>query len=598
MSMVLSIPVCFESTDRPISVDAPAASRLFEVDQEKRTIYGLAVPFGTPTFAANWEGQRFVFQRGSLEYPEDLTRIKLLISHSRHEAVGKLIEVEETDEGSWQKFSVASTPEGDHALQMAADGVWDGLSIGLRDGAKYEIDEDTGLTTFLSAVLAETSLTPDPAFADARVSTVKAEAPTQTTRKAGSMPCTICGQVHAEGVTCSAPPTFAAPASLTLADESIAALGAQIGQAFGAAFAQHMPAAATGPQLVDPTTFESEPSPYAFDAGAGTFGVGENDFSSDIFAAYGGDKEAGNRALEFIQRQFAVSSANVAAANPDGYRPDLAVTRRDYSYPLWSTVEKGSLTDGTPFKFPVFSSATNLVADHAQGVSPADGTFVLASKTVTPTPMSGRIQIPREVMDAGGNPQVSGWIWSLMVQAYDEAKESAVAATLLAEAANIADIALPAGDAAGGAGVDGGLVSAILAKFADLQYVRGGFRFSVLGTQIGLYRALASAKDGAGRQILPYIAPSNASGSARARLGSLDLLGVEAVPCWALAPDSANSENSWLIDPAAVHGWATPPKRLDFEYRTEYLDLAIWGYRAVVVADPTGVRQVTYDRGV
>ena len=591
MSMVLSIPVCFESTDRPISVDAPAASRLFEVDQEKRTIYGLAVPFGTPTFAANWEGQRFVFHRGSLEYPEDLTRIKLLISHSRHEAVGKLIEVEETDEGSWQKFSVASTPEGDHALQMAADGVWDGLSIGLRDGAKYEIDEDTGLTTFLSAVLAETSLTPDPAFADARVSTVKAEAPTPTTRKAGSMPCTICGQVHAEGVTCSAPPTFAAPASLTLADESIAALGAQIGEAFGAAFAQHQPAPA-GPQLIDPTgTFEADESPYAFDTRTGRFiGGGQHDFSADLFAYRAGDQDAGERVITFMQSQFATTVANVSPANPTGYRPDLAVTRRDYAYPLWNAVNKGTLENGTPFTFPVFASATNLAGTHTTQVSPTDGTFVLASKTVTPVPLSGRIQIPREVVDAGGNPQISGWIWDLMVQAYNEALETSVVAELVAEAANITDIVVTTG------AVDGALVSEILGKFAELQYVRGGFRFSMLATQIGLYRVLAQAKDSAGRQILPYIAPSNASGSARARLGSLDLLGVEAVPAWALAPDSINAENSWLIDPAAVHGWATAPRRLDFEYRAEYVDLAIWGYRAVKVADPDGVRQVTYDK--
>lgn len=585
-------PLVFETASTSIAIDTPAAVRVFEVDQEARTIFGLAVPFGVPTFAANWDGQKFVFQKGALEYPEDLTRIKLLIAHDRREAVGKLIAVEETDEGSWQKFRVASTPEGDHALQMAADGIWDGLSIGLRDGAVYEIDEGTGLTTFTSAVLAETSLTPDPAFADARVAKVKAEAPQITTPERDTMDPEVLAAALAKHM----------PQTVGFDADTLAALtpktfdATELGKAFAEAIAK-MPAP-TGPQLVDPTTFETETGPYVFDAQTGMFGVGEHDFSADIFASYRGDTEAGTRALGFLQRQFAVSSANVAAVNPDGYRPDLAVTRKDYSYPLWSTVEKGSLTDGTPFKFPVFSSAGNLVGAHTQGTAPTDGTFVLTSKTVTPGPLSGRIQIPREVVDAGGNPQVSGWIWSLMVQAYDEAKETAVAAALLAEAANITDIALPAGDAAGGAGVDGGLVSAILAKFAELQYVRGGFRFSTLATQIGLYRALASAKDAAGRQILPYIAPSNASGSARARLGSLDLLGVEAVPAWALAPDSANSENSWLLDPLAVHGWATPPTRFDFQYRVEYVDLAIWGYQAVVVADPTGVRQVTYDRGV
>ena len=98
-----------------------------------------------------------------------------------------------------------------------------------------------------------------------------------------------------------------------------------------------------------------------------------------------------------------------------------------------------------------------------------------------------------------------------------------------------------------------------------------------------------------GRKLLPYLNPSNASGSSSARLGTLDIQGVQGIPSWALGAASANSSNSWLFDSESVHGWATPPLRLDFNYRVAFVDIGIWGYRAVAVSDTNGVRQVTYD---
>lgn len=338
-----------------------------------------------------------------------------------------------------------------------------------------------------------------------------------------------------------------------------------------------------------PGMFEVEraESPYVFDAATGRFGHGDHDFARDLFSR---SQEGRDRALQWMQTQFATSGANVAAAIPNGYRPDLAVDARDYSHPLSALCGKTpNLDNGTPFTFPVFASGAPLVAAHTEGTAPTDSTFVLTSTTVTPAPLSGRIQIPREVADAGGNPLVSDWIWQRMVGAYNDAREAAIAAALTAAAGSITDITLTAGAA------DSTLLDGLTAALAGLHYVRGGFRFTSLATQIDLYTKLVTAKDGDNRPLLPAVPGANVRGTSGPRLAVLDLAGIDVIPTPALAATGTVPANSWLLDPNAVHCWQSLPQRLDFEYRVEYVDLAIWGYHAEVVADPNGVRQVIYD---
>jgi HK97 family phage prohead protease len=528
---------------------------LFEVDAEKRTIFGLAVPYGEPTFS---EGSQFQFSKGSLDIPENASRIKLLVSHERNRAVGHAVEFEDTDEGLWARFKVARGTAGDEALSMAEDGVWDGLSVGLRDGAKFS--KKGKISHFTKAVLSEVSLTPDPAFDSARVAAVIAEAPNN--RKEPLM----ATETNEDAVV--------APAAFDYAE-------------FAKAIAAELP------KPVNPGApmFEVNESAYAFDAAKGRFVPGgSNEFSTDLFASSRGDVEAGERVMEFIKSQFDVDRADVTSVNPNGQRPNLYVDQRSYNYPLWNRVNKGTLADGTPFVFPKFNTASGLVNTHTEAVEPTPGSFSATNQTVTPTAVSGKVEITREVYDAGGNPQVSNLIWGKMVNAYNEALEAAVVSTLNAAAASITDIALsPAG------AVDAVLVDQLLAAFAGLQFERGGFAYDTLALHIDLYKALAAAKDSTGRKLLPIYGATNASGTARARFASLDIAGVEGIPSWALGATSTAVQNSWLFDSQSVHGWATAPQRLQFETRVAYVDLAIWGYRAVAISDTTGVRQITYD---
>jgi HK97 family phage prohead protease len=586
-----------------LAFDLPGAGTI-EVDRERRIIRGLAVPYGV--VGTRPDGKRYRFSRGTLTW-SDVSRVKLWAMHDPNQAVGVAIELEDTDAGLFAGFKVARGAEGDRALTMAEDGVWDGLSIGLGVGASFALDRDGVLVPAGSVPLMEVSLTPAPVFDDARVHSVAASAAATTTTGRNIMECTKCGKVHAANVVeCNA---------ADLAAFSAAQQGAQggqqgapavepgapidfaaIGQALVGAFAQGAPSAQLAPAAPVLPARETVPAGTGFtqvnEAPMYRFDglMGQHDFSSDLINGLKfNDTEAMGRVNEFIGKEFparfAVEAADVTALNPTKTRPDMYVDQLEYTTPLYDALYKGGLTDATPFTFPKFASAAGLVGDHAEGVEPASGDFSATSQTVTPKPVSGKVEIPREIIDAGGNPQVSSLIWNQMVRAWKE-KLEAEAATLLSSQVydGAHTIAL--------VGVDDVLVSQFKAEIAALRFLRGGNRFRVAPMHKDLYLALTGAQDAAGRSLLPIISPQNADGTTAPALEYVDVAGVKGTPSWAL--EQLGTPVSFMANPEDAHVWNSAPSRLSFEYRVALIDLAVWGYVAKAVSRIDGLRKVTY----
>ncbi len=599
----------------------------FSVDRDKRTIEGTIMPYGA---VGTKYGTRFRFAKGALKWT-DPTRVKLNIQHDSTQSVGYASNLTPHGMNLFARFKIARGVEGDRAISMAEDKVLDGFSVGIDFG---EIDaipdphDKTGTGLLVQrADLRHVALTPEPVFDDARVTKVAAS---RTSEGNAMDPCTQCGQNHAEDVACptTTPPTDA-PVGLNLTQEqavllltrpgAMAALAKAakpeakpvdglvfsadqvdalikaggLGTLFGLPMGASVP---EGPTKVDPTrrtavTKVEEPTPYRFDR-KGNLGRGSHDFSSDLFSAFrDGDKTSYDRAMAFVRAEFDVVTTNVAGVNPNIQRPDLYVDQRDFRYPIWDSVNKGTLTEVTPFVFPKFSSATGLVGAHVQGTEPASGTFVVTTQTVTPVPKSGKAKISREVFDAGGSPQVSDLIWRQMRRGWFEALEAAIVLEL--------DNATPA--SLGTFTVGGGtnkqtLVTELEAALAALQFVRGGFSMTDLYTQVDLYLALVSAKDTALRPYYASLGAQNARGSTESRFGALDVNGVAAYPAWALAATGIVPASSYLFDRASVHGWASAPNRLDINM-TEVANvyLGVWGYVATAISDINGVREVIYD---
>jgi HK97 family phage prohead protease len=592
----------------------------FSVDTTARTIEGVAMPYGKI-------GNRARFERGSLQFG-DPTRVKLLRDHDYAKAVGYALELKDTPSGFKVKFKLARGKEADEVLELAEDGVLDGLSVGV-DFAESDTIVDpknkSGGYLVLRADLREVSLTAMPAFDDARVTRVAASL-------AGGSPmvCITCGHEHAPNVACPSQQPVLQPAGVgggqfnhqpyqqpaqqpqqlagVLQPYQQPAPPAPPAQQFTVTLEQMQQMMQGGPhpglqanapapeqrQVVDPTgrqapTEVTEPAPYRFDR-RGNLLKGSHDFSQDLYKAFSGDAAAYDRAVKFVQKAFDVVTTNVDELNPTRQRPDLYVDQKDFTYPVWEAINKGTLQDITPFTFPKFSSASGLVGAHTEGTEPSSGTYVTTGQTVTPTAISGKAKLSREVWEQGGNPQVSNLIWRQMLKGWFESLEAAAVAVL--DAATPTAIALTAGG-----GTLGQTLSAELeAAFAALQFIRGGFRFDTGFTQIDLYKALAAAKDDSKRPLYPITGPQNANGTTVQRFSRIDVAGVDMLPAWALAASGAVVASSYLFDSQDVHGWASSPQRLDID-RTEVANvyIGIWGYKATAISDITGVREITYD---
>jgi hypothetical protein len=401
------------------------------------------------------------------------------------------------------------------------------------------------------------------------------------------MPCALCNTIHAEGTPCAgtpAPPTFDAAAFTASIEAAIAS-----GFSAQAAAAAAAPGPERVPILAGTGAVVNEPLPYRFDGGPSTFC-----FSKDLIASLKhNDAEAAQRMEGFWEQvgpMFNIATADVAQINPNVNRPDLYVDQREFDYPMFSAINSGTLQDNTPFVVPKFATSSGLVADHVAGVEPTTGAFTTGAQTITPTPLSGKAVINREVWDQGGNPMLDTILWRQIVRAYYEGLEAFIQAQLVANAASIVDITVTT------AAVDAALDASLTSQLAVLQYVRGGNHFRDFFLQIDLFKALIAAKDTAGRKLYPYLSPQNATGTVAAFFGAIDIGGLAGRPAWATAATSVNPGSSWLLDRGDVHCWATAPRKITMDaIKVATVEVGVWGYKAFAITDITGIREVIYD---
>lgn len=573
---------------RNFTVDRLAAVT-FAVSKESRTIKGLAVPFGV---VGNNGFGSYRFGKGVLDW----SKVKYLTDHDWSQAVGN-VEFEETDEGLLMTAKIARGSRGDEVLNLTEDGVYDGLSIGLSNDARFEQD-DNGVYDCVSATVLEVSGTPIPAFKDAQVRSVAASAaPT----KENTMKCTKCGVVHAANVTDCDPTTLAAFQSaqqsgttFSQADgEKLVADVVELSQKIADLEKIKIP---VGPGTAQFTVNE-EPI-YRF---SGTIPAPSGfDFATDLLAAARSNDGA---ALERVQKftasrlgpQF-VETTDVSHVNPSQYRPDMFLGQAPVpASPLYDFFYKGGLSNVTPFFYSKLDRATTTagVADHTEGTDPTAGDIKTAvGATVTPTPVSGKVHITREVGDQGGNPNVSGLAWAEFDRSMKIALETKTAALIAAATISELGATITAGStdgAAAGAIVEAGLVG--------LQFLPDGFRFEKIFGHIDLYKLLAAATKGTDNadKLYPIINPQSTSGQTASKWANINIGGYGMYPAAALGATNVG-QKSIVADPIAVHVWNSGLQRLDkLQESVEGWDLGVFAYFAGIVYDATGLRKITYD---
>lgn len=559
------ISVTFADDTSTLTFDNPEAVT-FKVNAEARTIKGIAVPFGVVgnNGYANWQ-----FGPGSLRWG----KVKLLNAHDWAQVLG-VVDLEESADGLLMTARVAKTTLGDEVLALAEIGAIDGLSIGLGNAIDY--DDRDGVLHVISGEVREVSTTPIPAFESASITSVAASA----AQKGSPMKCDKCGLMHAAGVIeCqTTPPSFTAEAGANLAKkvedltEKVEGIKIPVGTA----------------------TFEvKEPPIYRFDGVLASSGF---DFSTDLISAVcEGDRAATQRVLDFANGSVLnptapvfVDSSDTAAVNPATYRPDLFKDEGPpLPSPLYDTFYAGAVNDNTPFFYSKLGTYSLGTATHVEGVEPTEGSFnTVTGATITPGLRSGRFGLSREVIDQGGNPQVSGMIWNKVQRTHRLELENVAAAALKSKVADYGTLATPT------TGDDGAtLGKALKAGLVDLRYTADGQRFTKFFAAKDLYSQLSAAEDDMGRPLFPILSPSNADGTTTAGLGSINVAGIKIDPTWSTSPD----DESFYADPQAVKVWNSGLSRLDRVKETAagyFVDF--WFYAASHVYDESGVLKVTY----
>lgn len=137
----------------------------------KRTISGVALEYGVE--ATDMHGTKVRFEPGAL--PLDGAAPKLTVHEHRGRTAGIVAERVEVDNQVLFTAKISKTQLGDEALELAADGVLDSVSVGVQP-TDYSYEGNTLVVK--AATWHELALVPFGAFDMAKVTTVAAAAPT------------------------------------------------------------------------------------------------------------------------------------------------------------------------------------------------------------------------------------------------------------------------------------------------------------------------------------------------------------------------------------------------------------------------------------
>lgn len=590
----------------------------FKADGEKRIVAGLILPFGV----AAWSGGRqWEFAPGSLHWSA-LGRVKLDDDHKNGTECGVANLIDQRDVGYFARFRMGRGQRASELLMDAVDGIRDGFSVyvdfsGEADGWT-EHPMKPGVRLVHSATLRKVALTAIPSFDDARVVHVAA------TREGQSMNGTT-AQAAAQGVPAvgAVPPALAGPA---YTQEQVQAAFAA-GQAAAQQNAEAL-AAAFGPALTEALKplIDALPAPGTAErpvvrATAGVQEVNE----PPVYRLNGhgfslvrdtwkhrteGDHEAGERLRKFSRQTeeaskkamdalaFGATTGSASAVIPPGYRPELFVTQLMQGRPLVSSVSRGTLSDATPFNIPRYVSSSGMTAEHVEGVNPSDGTLNLGITTVSPTAISGKFTLTREIVDSA-NPAIDAIAVAAMQESYSQQTEAIVYNEI--NGTNGVGGTITAGFVPSGAQVSEttGQGDELLAgvRAANALYPFRRFAAPNRGhISQEASSAYASAVDGSNRPLLPYEAPQNVVGTSSPLQGGYRVDGLLHVPTWSMTGNAATDADVIEFNSADIWAWESALLMFRFEERNgpAFIDLALFGYFAARVLRAVGLMAVRH----
>lgn len=298
---------------------------------------------------------------------------------------------------------------------------------------------------------------------------------------------------------------------------------------------------------------------------------------------------AGGAGAEFAT----VTTGTASAVIPPGYRPDLFVPLLAQDRPLVNALSRGTIANATPFVVPVFGSMTNLTDPHTEGITPAEGTLTMTTKTVTPGAISGKLPLTREIVDSA-NPAIDQIALAAMREDYARQTEANVFTLLNGTSGAGGTITaefVPSGAQAFQSANAAGTIDALRSQLAKYPFRRFASPTISLMGQVAT-TVLATAEDTTGRPLFPSVGAQNTAGVGNAVSQGWFVDGLAFVPAWAITSVvGATDTHVFFLNRADAWAWESPVLAFRFEEKSgpQIIELALFGYFATHLLRPVGL---------
>ena len=542
-------------------------------DTGRRIISGVVVPFGKVGYT---NVGAVIFERGSIAI-HDGTKIKLLAQHEPTNPIGRAQSFQTTDDAIYGQFKLSASQKGNDYLIMAAEGLIDGLSVGV-DVIASKPDHD-GVIHVTAAVLKEVSLVETPAFDNAKVLSVAAQM--------GDMEEAAEEVIEDKEAELIDQISNAVDQLKTLQDIEEALDETQPDTESEASVDETTTAAK--PEAIEDRPVIKASQPYI------TTTVRHGITSKGKYAEHKVKAALGN---EESKLWIAASEdpSNITAAadamstnpafNPTQYLSQF-VSNTNFGRPTIDAVGRGVLpASGMTINIPSLvtsagggSSTAPTVASTAESAAPSDTGMTSAYESVTVSKYAGQQTISLELLERS-DPIFFDQLAIQLERAYLLATDAAMIAVLTAQGTQAATTA----------GTSAGLISYIGTE-APAAYAGSSYFASNIVTNTSWWSTLIGAVDTTGRPIYNAINPYNTAGqsnptSIRGNVLGLDLY-VDKNVTTGLVDESA-----FIIAPETATWWESPTAYFSVNVvGSMSVQMAIYGYGAGKVLIPAGVRR-------
>jgi HK97 family phage prohead protease len=542
-------------------------------DTGRRIISGVVVPFGK---IGHTNVGAVIFERGSIAI-HDGTKIKLLAQHEPTNPIGRAQSFQTTDDAIYGQFKLSASQKGNDYLIMAAEGLIDGLSVGV-DVIASKPDHD-GVIHVTAAVLKEVSLVETPAFDNAKVLSVAAQM--------GDMEEAAEEVIENKESELIDQISNAVDQLKTLQDIEEALDETQPETESEASVDETTTAAK--PEAIEDRPVIKASQPYI------TTTVRHGITSKGKYAEHKVKAALGNEESK-LWVAAAEDPSNITAAadamstnpafNPTQYLSQF-VSNTNFGRPTIDAVGRGVLpASGLTINIPSLvtsagggSSTAPTVASTAESAAPSDTGMTSAYQSVTISKYSGQQTISLELLERS-DPIFFDQLAIQLERAYLLATDAAMIAVLTAQGTQAATTA----------GTSAGLISYIGTE-APAAYAGSSYFASNIVTNTSWWSTLIGAVDTTGRPIYNAINPYNTAGqsnptSIRGNVLGLDLYVDKNVTSGLV------DESAFIIAPETVTWWESPTAYFSVNVVSSMsVNMAIYGYGAGKVLIPAGVRR-------